>query len=159
VKLRTNANAATLALLALLTLSAAFVLPFISMSALGQVRTVSLLDGIRELFRDGHLLLGAVLLIFSVLFPIAKLGTILVATSALMPLRPGVRSRLCTLAAAAGKYSLLDVLVIAVLIVVLKFGGLAEAHPRVGTILFCVAVLLSMAAGACTDFRHLEEEP
>ena len=98
------------------------------------------------------------LLLFCVLFPLAKLIALLVATSALIPLSLNTRERTCRLAAVTGKYSLLDILVVAILIVLIKFQHVAEVEPRAGTWLFCVGILLSMGAGTCTDFSHLKTE-
>src|SRR6185436_17503830 len=82
-RLRHNGVAAVLSVLALITLSIAINLPFISMSKLGEERSFSLLGGIMELFHTQQALIGTVLLVFSVLFPFAKLLALLIATSAL----------------------------------------------------------------------------
>src|SRR5437016_6068296 len=82
-KLHDNRNAAVLAIFGLATLTAGILLPFISMSELGQERIFSLLGGIRELFQRQHIFLACILLIFSVIFPYAKLIALLVATSRL----------------------------------------------------------------------------
>ena len=42
-------------------------------------------------------------------------------------------------------------LVLAILIVLVKFEGIATVAVRVGTILFCIAVLLSLLAGLCVN--------
>ena len=49
------------------------------------------------------------------------------------------------------------VLVVAVTIILVKFGSLAEVRAQPGTILFCVGVLLSMAAGLCVRFDEAVE--
>jgi len=146
-RLRHNGLAAVLCVLALITLSIAINQPFISMSKLGEVRVFSLLSGIMELFRSHQALIGSILLIFSVIFPFAKLLAILVATSALVPISTNMRRRLHWLASVTGKYSLLDILVVAIVIVLVKFKGLAEAHAMPGTTLFCIAIFLSILAG------------
>ena len=146
-RLRHNGLAAVLCVLALITLSIAINQPFIAMSKLGEVRVFSLLSGIMELFRTHQALIGSILLIFSVVFPFAKLLAILVATSALVPISTRMRRRLHWLASVTGKYSLLDILVVAIVIVLVKFKGLAEAHAMPGTTLFCIAIFLSILAG------------
>jgi paraquat-inducible protein A len=146
-RLRHNGLAAVLCVLSLVTLAIAINLPFISMSKLGEMRVFSLLGGIVELFRTNQALIGLVLLIFSVIFPFAKLIAVLVATSSLAPLSIKARKRLHWLASITGKYSLLDILVVAIVIVLVKFKGLAEAHAQPGTTLFCIAIFLSILAG------------
>jgi paraquat-inducible protein A len=92
-------------------------------------------------------------LLFSVVFPIVKLVMLLAATSSLVSMSDRARQRMHMIAMVTGKYSLLDLLVVAVMIVMVKFGTLAEVHARAGTILFGVAVLLSIAAGLCVNFK------
>jgi paraquat-inducible protein A len=146
-KLRHNGLAAVLCVLALIVLSIAINMPFISMSKLGEVRVFSLLGGIMELLRTDQKLIGSILLIFSVIFPFAKLASLLIATSRLAPISNASRKRLHFLASITGKYSLLDILVVAIVIVLVKFKGLAEAHALPGTTYFCVAIFLSILAG------------
>jgi len=117
------------------------------MTKLGSERVFSLVGGIVELFRAGNVFIGAILFLFSVVFPFAKLAAFLAATSAIAPLSQATRRRLHHVAVLTGKYSLLDILVVAIMIVLVKFQGVAEVHARSGTILFCVAILLSIVAG------------
>ena len=131
-RLRNNRFAAVVATVALITLTAALTMPFMDMTTLGQRREFSLLGGIKQLFDDSHYLLAAILFIFSVVFPVAKLVSLLIATSGLVRISIRARRMLHKLADLTGKYSILDVLVVAVLIVLIKFRNVAEVHPRVG---------------------------
>ncbi len=148
---RHNGFSAVLGLLALCTLCVAIVMPFISMSKLGEVRVFSLVGAVKELFDRGNWFIGSILFIFSLVFPFAKLFALLAATSAMTKLTPAGRKRLHHLAMLTGKYSLLDILVVAIMIVLVKFNGVAEVKALPGTILFGVAVLLSIASGALVD--------
>jgi paraquat-inducible protein A len=133
------------------TLTAGILLPFISMSELGQERIFSLLGGINELFHRNNVFLACILLIFSVIFPYAKLIALLAATSRLAHLSNRARHRLHKIAQLTGRYSLLDILVVAIIIVVVKFQDIAEARALAGTYLFAFSVFLSMAAGFCVN--------
>lgn len=154
---RHNGPAAVLCVLAIIVLAVSISLPFISMTKVGSERVFSLVGGIVEVFRGGNAVIGAILLLFSVVFPFAKLVAILAATSAIAPLSQGARKRLHHLAVLTGKYSLLDILVVAIMIVLVKFQGIAEVHARSGTILFCVAIFLSIAAGFLVRLDDPEE--
>jgi len=145
-----------LSLTALGVLGSAFVTPFMEMSALGDRRVVTLLQGIGQLYDDGHALIATVIFAFSVLFPVLKLMMLLAATSRLVPIASDTRRRLHKFAAFTGKYSLLDVLVLAILIVLVKFEGIATVQVRIGTILFCIAILLSLAAGLWVNLKPKE---
>jgi paraquat-inducible protein A len=157
-RMRSNAVAAVLSMLALLVLTPAVVMPLVSMKKFGTDNVYSLIGGIVKMFEAGEIFLGAVLLLFSVVFPFAKLLSLLVATSALAPLSLKTRHRLHTLASVTGKYSLLDILVVAIMIVLVKFRHVAEVQARPGTVLFCLAILLSIAAGMCVNFDDVVEE-
>jgi len=69
-------------------------------------------------------------LLFSVVFPIVKLVILLAATSSLVSMSDIARRRMHTIAMVTGKYSLLDLVVVAVMIVMVKFGQMAEVHAR-----------------------------
>jgi paraquat-inducible protein A len=146
-RLRDNRIAAVVATIALITLAVALTMPFMDMTTLGRRREFSLVGGIAQLFDDGHFTIGAILLVFSVLFPIAKLIALLIATSKLANVSLRTRKILHKAADLTGKYSILDVLVVAVLIVLIKFRNIAEVHPRAGVTVFCAAVVLSIIAG------------
>jgi paraquat-inducible protein A len=151
VHLRHNGLVAVLCVLAAIVLTVAICLPFVSMTKLGDERVFSLLGGIAELFRGGQVFIGVVLLVFSVVFPYAKLVALLVATSSLVSLSATTRKRLHHLAVITGKYSLLDILVVALMIILVKFKNLAEVRAMPATILFCAAIFLSIAAGFCVE--------
>lgn len=151
-QLRNNSVAAILALAALLVLMVSFVQPFMSMTMMGESKVYSMLYGIVQLNREGYPVLAALILLFSVIFPVSKVLLLLVSTSAMVNLSQRQRDRLHKFAVVTGKYSLLDVLVVAIMIVVVKLGEVVVVRAEVGTYLFCVGVLLSIAAGLCVRF-------
>src|SRR3989304_6259812 len=79
-KWRSNKNAAMLACLSLLVLVPAGALPFMSIVKLGQAEGYSILGGIRQLVDDGQLFLAVIIFTFSLVFPVAKLVLLLIAT-------------------------------------------------------------------------------
>jgi paraquat-inducible protein A len=157
--IRSNAAAGVLCVLALVVLVPAYFLPFVSIEKLGTRNVFSLLGGIGELFERRYAFLGVVLFLFSVVFPVAKLAAILVATSRLVSLSDVARHRLHHVASVTGKYSLLDILVVALMIVLVKFKNIAEVEARPATVMFCVAIFLSIAAGMCVDTGRLGAPP
>jgi uncharacterized paraquat-inducible protein A len=153
-----NGVAAVTSVIALLVLIRGQTMPFISATNLGQTNIYSLIGGIHDLYQLGYYFIASILLIFSVMFPIAKLILILAATSALIPFSPEARHRMHKFAVATGKYSLLDVLVAAVTIVVIRFGALAQVEARPGTVVFCIAIILSILAGHAVHLDAKEEQ-
>ena len=157
-RLRHNGLSAVLAITALVLLAVAIVTPFVAMTNMGAVRQFSLIGGILELYRVGNTLIATVLLVFSVIFPFAKLLALLAATSSLAPISLQGRRRLHTIATVTGKYSLLDLVVIALVIILVKFKGIAEASALPGTTLFCIAIFLSMASGWTANLGDVDEQ-
>ena len=102
----------------------------------------SVFRGVMELAIHGDWLLALILFFFSMVFPFAKLGTL-----AVIWFRPlSEQDRLDTLRwlGILGKWSMLDVFVVAVLIVAAKLRDLTQVSPRIGIYLFGLAIVLSM---------------
>lgn len=161
---RSNANAATLALIALLTLGLGIFSPFMMMTVplMGVHNTYSLIGGIVEFFHSGgsgNYFLGIILLTFSVLFPTAKLLLLLTATSRFAPISKTTRIRIHRWVGLTAKYSMLDLMVIAIMIVIFKAGNLvsvASVAGLSGIYIFSGAILLSMMAELMVDFMAFE---
>jgi paraquat-inducible protein A len=145
---RSNQNAATLAILSEAVLAVAVFLPFMSVVKLGETETYSLVGGIRQLWEHGEVGLAVIIGMFSLVFPLVKNALLVAATTTLLPLTHAHRRSLHAFAAKTGKYSMLDVFVVAIIVVVVKLGKSTEVAARSGVFLFCVAIALSMAASA-----------
>ena len=108
-----------------------------------QVQTYSLLGGIRRLWVDGQSGLAAVLFLFSVLFPVIKLTGLVLQTGQLLPTTSSTVVWLSRL----GKWSMLDVLVLALVVVAFKaFPGGTRIELCWGTWTFALSVIAGMAA-------------
>jgi paraquat-inducible protein A len=104
--------------------------------------TYSIPSGIQLLMVQHDYILAAIVFFFSIVFPIAKL--IGLFTIWCFPLTGGERRIALDLLGLLGKWSMLDVFVVAITVVIAKFGKITEARPREGIYLFASAVLLSM---------------
>ena len=98
--------------------------------------------GVVELWRQNELLLATILFFFSIVFPITKL--VLLTLLWFMRLPASRRTRLLHTLGLLGKWSMLDVFVVAILIVLVKLGPLARVEPRVGVYVFSAAIVCSM---------------
>ncbi len=108
---------------------------------LDEPKTYSILTGIGSLLDGDGVVIGCVLLVFSVLFPIAKLAAIRHSLDALRRGRP-VRAGWLN---ALGKYSMVDVFVIALMVVVSKsFPGGTDVDISWGVYPFALAALLTV---------------
>jgi paraquat-inducible protein A len=104
----------------------------------------SLLDLIASLYGAGDIALAIVVALVSIVFPICKMAA--VATEALWPERPrGYAARLVPM---LGKWSLMDVLLVAIVIAAAKTSGLAEAFSQPGLWFYAGSTVAISAAQA-----------
>ena len=104
--------------------------------------TVSLASGLRDLLKAGHLLLFGIIFLFSVAFPVTKLG--LCSYIWYQGVSQSQKERWIHWLAVAGKWSMLDVMVVSLLVVILKLGDLVDVQVHLGVLFFAVSVILSM---------------
>lgn len=107
--------------------------------------TYSILGGIWAMFENGSYFIGILLFLFSVIFPVWKMATFihfLLHTSRAL-------SRSLKLALALGKYSMLDVFVLAVIVICVKgLPGGSRVELEAGIIFFSASVILSLICGS-----------
>lgn len=120
-------------------------------NALEGPRLFSVMTGIRELWRNGHEFLAGMILVFSVCFPVIKLLISLLCASGATWMGRRVRELLVWLASWTAKYSMLDVLVVAVLVMTVKVGDYVYVEANQGIYLFCFAIVCSAIAGALLE--------
>lgn len=132
----------TLSALALVLLALGVQVPALTFENLFADDTFSVLTGIQAFFESGNLLLGLLLLSFSVLFPAAKM----IAIGVLWFVRIDAqrRAELVAWLELLGKWSLLDAFVIAALAGTVQLGMLTEARAEPGVWLYLAAILLSL---------------
>ena len=114
---------------------------------------VSVVGGIFTLFQEGEYFLFAVLSLFTLVFPCAKLGLLAIVWLERAHDLAKVR-RLHGWVSTLGKWSMLDVFVVAILIVAMKSAAVAEIHIGSGLYLFTFSVVATQLASAWID-RHL----
>jgi paraquat-inducible protein A len=111
--------------------------------------TCSVLSGIWRLWTGGDYLLASLLFIFSVAFPATKLAVTMVACVArMLQLGNPPPRRLFRILTALGKWSMLDVFVLALLVVLTKGfpreDVAVDLHLRWGAYLFVASILGGM---------------
>ena len=111
--------------------------------------TYSVWAGVVSLWQQRERGLAVVVLFFSIVFPLFKL--LALAVIWFMPLSQQQRTRLLHWLGVLGKWSMLDVFVVAILIVLVKLGPLANVQPRAGVYVFSAAIACSMLAAMYVD--------
>ncbi|MEO1198014.1 MAG: paraquat-inducible protein A [Pseudomonadota bacterium] len=119
-------------------------------------RTHSLVSAIYALWLDGEVWLATVLALFSFLLPIVKLVLFLTDGTLILIRGTGVPT-LSRAADLVGRWSMLDVFVVALVILAIKGSGIASAATLPGIWLFTLAVVLSMWAGERLKRAHMAE--
>jgi paraquat-inducible protein A len=133
-----------LVLAATLAFAVGLTLPVVTFRT-GLVRdSYSVLGGIVDLAREGDVALAGIVLAFSVIFPVVKLALLQHALHG--PLTGERRARLVHALERLGRWSMLDVFVIAILIGAMHLGILSEAYAEPGIYVFAGGILLAMLA-------------
>ncbi|UCE01812.1 MAG: paraquat-inducible protein A [Candidatus Latescibacterota bacterium] len=119
----------------------------------------SLVETIRKLFEEQEYVLGVILVLFTFVFPVTKFFSLFMGLGA--GWRPH-NSRLYRWMRTTGRWSMLDVFVVAFLVVLLRIktltGGMS-VHPEVGIYCFGASVLLAIWAGNRIDRIDPAEAP
>jgi len=133
-----------LLLLTSLLLAAGFVMPMMTITQFVLFEhSFSVLSGVWQLLQEDHFFLFFLITIFSIVIPIAKVALLfnLLHPNTTHPYR---RKKLLHLMHDYGRWAMLDVMVVAMLIVTVKLGVIATIQIHAGLYVFGVAVLLIM---------------
>lgn len=153
-----RSRAAAFAVAAAVMLVPANLLPVVSLEAPGNTRTDTIFSGIAGLFDQGLWPLGVLVFAASFLVPFLKLagiGWLLIATRRPAPHRARTLTRLYATLDFIGRWSMLDVFLVAFLSGAVQFGAVAQVEPHRGIVAFGAAVVLTMLATAAFDPRLL----
>jgi paraquat-inducible protein A len=129
-------------------------LPVLSTNTGGFSRTDTIMSGIIGLWHDGMWGIGAIVFIASMLIPLLKLvglGWLLVAARRRTTRHRRGLTRLYTTLDFIGRWSMLDVFLVAFLAGAVQFGALATIEPRSGILAFAAAVVLTVLATDAFD--------
>ncbi len=155
---RSNAPCAALALAALTLYPLGISLPVLRLERFGHVQEASIWAGTMGLFAKGQLLVGLVVLVCSIVIPVAKLlGMFLLVTRAPFFERRH-RAWLHKAIEAMGRWGMVDVLLVAILVAALKLGDVMQVAPGPGAAAFAACVVLSILATALFRPHSIWEE-
>lgn len=149
--LRCNARTGAIALAALILYPIAITMPMLRVAQFGHYTESSILDGTITLVLSGHLFVGAVVLLCSIVLPLGKLAALLVLTTGAFNLRNKHRALTYHVVELTGRWGMLDVLLVAILVATLKLGDFVEVQAGPAAWTFTVCVVLSLIATASFD--------
>lgn len=131
-------------------------LPVMYTNLLGRGSNSTIATGIIEFWNSGSYGIALVIFIASVAIPCAKfmtLGLLLVTAKRQTPWARRERALLYRLVELVGYWSMLDVLVVAIVAGLVKFKAMADIEPRLGILFFGGVVILTMLAAMQFDPR------
>ncbi len=102
---------------------------------------ISLFSGLVHLFQERHYGLFGIIVTFSVLLPLVKIGVLYSVCTRAAWTSPNVRTILHWLAL-VGKWAMLDVFIVALLVIVSRVQGLADVEVHYGLYVFAASVML-----------------
>ncbi|KAA8560408.1 Paraquat-inducible protein A [Pseudomonas extremaustralis] len=131
-------------------------LPIMTINALGQGDPSTIMSGVIQLVQHGMFPIAAVVFIASILVPTFKLvgiGLLLFSVQRHQPLSAQQRIIMYRFIEFIGRWSMLDIFVIAILVAVVNFGRLASVEANLGAAAFASVVILTMLAAVTFDPR------
>lgn len=131
-------------------------LPIMTVSLFGQGRPATIMEGVLELIQAGMLPIALVVFVASILVPTFKLvgiALLLYSVQRHLPLSPRQRIFMFRFIEWIGRWSMLDIFVIAILVALVRFGNLASIEAGAGAMAFAAVVILTMLAAITFDPR------
>jgi paraquat-inducible protein A len=125
-------------------------------SSLGHRQADTILSGVLYFFQEGSWHLALVIFIASIVVPVAKMGALgflLVSVQRRSRWRPGDRTRLYLLTELVGRWSMVDIYVITLMVALVELGALATVEPGPGATAFAAVVVLTLLAAKSFDPR------
>ncbi|MBL4810294.1 MAG: paraquat-inducible protein A [Phycisphaerales bacterium] len=155
---RNASRTVALTIAAIVIYPIALTLPVMQIERLGYVSDASIWSGMVGLLSEGHLFVGLVILLFSIVAPVGKLGLLLTLCVGRRGLGRRDRASVYKLIEFIGRWGMVDVLLVAVLVAMVKLGDVVQVTPGPGVVAFGVVVMLSLIASAIFDPHAIWEE-
>lgn len=135
----------------------ATLLPILELERLGHHSESSLLFGTIDLLKHGDWFVGIIVLVFSIIFPLVKI-VMLLELSLLGLLQRRHKALTYRVMEYAGKWSMMDVMLLAFLVMLVKLGDLVEFNFGPAVVAFVLCVAMSMIASMSFDPHAIWEE-
>lgn len=132
------------------------VLPITHTTSLGQVQSDTIMSGVIYFIHSGSWPVALVIFVASVFVPLLKLlilSFLLISVQARWRWRPVDRTRLYRLTEAIGRWSMLDIFVVTILVALVHLGALATIEAGPGALFFAAVVVITMLAAEAFDPR------
>ena len=136
-------------------------LPAMRVTLFGHSQPNTILSGVVELFQSGMWEIGALVFVVSITVPLLKILTL---AYLLLSLRRGTRfrreelTRMYRVVEYIGRWSMLDMFMLSILVALVQLGWMATIHPGPGATCFAGVVILTMFAASSFDPRLIWDD-
>jgi paraquat-inducible protein A len=130
--------------------------PVMTVISLGKAQSDTIFSGVVYLLHHGMWPLALIVFVASVFVPLLKLlilVLLLISVHLASSWRPAERTRLYRITEAIGRWSMVDIYVVTILVALVKLGNLATIEARAGAVFFGAVVVLTMLAAESFDPR------
>jgi paraquat-inducible protein A len=155
-KPRSLERTAALVMAAAICYVPANLLPIMTVTSLGRAQSDTIMSGVVYFVEHGDWPLAVVIFTASVFVPIAKiliLSFLLISVHRRSAWRPVDRTRLYRLTEAIGRWSMVDIYVVTILVALVRLGNLATIEANAGAVFFGSVVVITMLAAESFDPR------
>jgi paraquat-inducible protein A len=141
---------------ALLCYVPANLLPIMTSTSLGESQSDTIISGVRYLLIEGMWPLALIVFVASICIPVLKitvLSLLLVSVSMRWQWRIAERSRMYRIVDLVGRWSMVDIFVVSVLVALVRMGNFAVVQAEAGAFFFAAVVVLTMLSAMSFDPR------
>lgn len=134
------------------------VLPVTHTTYLGNTQSDTILSGVLYFMRTGSWHIALIIFVASVVVPALKLvvlSYLLISVQRRSHRHPQERTRLYRITEAIGRWSMVDIFVVTVMVALLNLGRLADIDAGLGAVFFGAVVVITMFAANSFDPRMI----
>jgi paraquat-inducible protein A len=132
------------------------ILPITHLSQLGVVQSDTIISGVIYFFETGMWPIALIILIASIFIPLLKLIILiflLISVQRQSTWRPRDRTRLYRITEVVGRWSMVDIYVVTILVALIKLGAVADIDAGPAALFFSAVVVITMLAAMSFDPR------
>ncbi len=129
-------------------------LPILKIESVTGGQQSTIIGGVIQFWQQGDFLVAAIIFTASVMIPVLKIIAIVaLCLAARTGRRPVGMTRLYRVTEFIGRWSMVDVFVVAILVAVVQLGSTISIHPGAAALSFAGVVILTMLAATSFDPR------
>ena len=135
--------------------------PVMIFSTLGKAEGDTILSGIEVMFAMGWYVIGGLIFFASIAVPMLKLLSLtglLLSVQWRSSWRPRERTVLYRVVEYVGRWSMLDMFVVSLMVALIQLGAIAAMQPGVGATFFAAVVILTLLAAMSFDPRLIWDQ-